>query len=398
MNFGAFLPRSTHRKKPMVVNARSALAGLVAGAAAVALLEPRGGARRRDLLVQRTAHAGKAARQFGAKAVRDLANRSRGLVASARSSARETTAPDEVLRERVRARLGRFSSHPSATEVSAHEGVVELRGPVLEAEAERVLRGVRRVRGVRELVDHLERHAEPGNVPGLQGGAGRAGPRPELMQENWAPGTRLLTFASGTWLAASGLRMRRPMGLAIAGLGALLAARGATNLPLTRLLGVGARRRAIDLQKTIHIEAPRPEVFAYFRAFENFPRFMSHVREVRRTTEGHWHWVVDGPGGTSVAWEAEVYAFAPDEVIAWKTVPGAAVASSGMARFEDDGKGTRLEIRLSYNPPAGAIGHALAVLLGADPKRQLNDDLLRLKSLLERGKAEGVTREEVRPS
>jgi uncharacterized membrane protein len=394
MNLRGIVPFRSRRRP--TVTAGFALAGLAAGAAAVALFDPRGGARRRSLVVQKTIHGSKGARSFGAKAARDLANRSRGLFASARASVREGDVPDDVLCERVRARIGRLTSHPSAIEVLARGGVVELRGPVLESEAERVIEGTRRVRGAYDVVDRLERHLTPGNVPGLQGGAGRPGPVPELMQQNWAPATRLLIVALGAGLAALGFRSRRPSAFSMALLGGLLALRGATNLPLKRVVGIGARRRAVDVRKTIHIEAPREEVFAFFRAFENFPRFMTHVREVRRSGEGRWHWSVDGPAGTTVEWDAEVSAFVPNEIVAWKTAPGAAIASSGIAKFEDEGNGTRLDIRLSYNPPAGAVGHALAVLLRADPKRRLDDDLLRLKSLLEHGKAEGVTREEVR--
>jgi uncharacterized membrane protein len=395
MKLPAIMPFRARRRSP-TVNAGFALAGLAAGAGAVALFEPRGGARRRSSVVQKTIHGSKATRNFGEKAVRDLANRWRGLLASARASVRSGEVGDEVLCERVRSRIGRLTSHPSAIDVLARSGVVELRGPVLDAEAEQVVEGTRRVRGVHDVVDRLERHRTPGNVPALQGGAARPGPVPEIMQQNWAPGTRLLMFALGVGLAASGLRSRRPSAFPMALLGGLLALRGATNLPLKRLIGIGARRRAVDLHKSIHIEAPREEVFAFFRAFENFPRFMTHVREVRRSGDGRWHWIVDGPAGTTVEWDAEVSEFVPDELVAWKTVPGAAVASSGIAMFEDDSRGTRLDIRLSYNPPAGAIGHGLAVLFRADPKRQLDDDLLRLKSLLEHGKAEGVSREDLR--
>ncbi len=382
------------RKQTASVNAGLALAALAAGVSAVALLPTRGGARRRGLIAQKTVHAGKIAKTFGEKAARDIASRSRGLLASGRSSIHDPGASDEVLCERVRSRIGRLTSHPSAIEVSASGGVIELRGPVLQHEAEQLLAGTRRVRGVHGLLDHLERHPQPGAVSGLQGGVTRAGPVPELMQQSWAPGTRLLAILSGACLVAGGRWLRRPVAAPI---GVLLALRAATNLPLRRLLGVGAGRRAIDLRKAIHVEAPREEVFAFFRAFENFPKFMTHVHEVQRTGEGRWHWTVDGPAGTSVEWDAEVSAFVPNEVIAWRTVPGASVASSGTARFEDQGNGTRLDIQLSYNPPAGAIGHAIALLVGADPKRQMDDDLLRLKSLLEQGKAEGVTREEVRP-
>ncbi|HEY5572413.1 MAG TPA: hypothetical protein VIK64_05285, partial [Anaerolineales bacterium] len=61
--------------------------------------------------------------------------------------------------------------------------------------------------------------------------------------------------------------------------------------------------------------------------------------------------------------------------------------------------GTRVTVRMSYTPPAGAVGHAVASLFGVDPKKAMDDDLVRMKSLIEEGKttAEGkqVKKEEV---
>jgi hypothetical protein len=137
---------------------------------------------------------------------------------------------DDVLSERVRSRLGRLTAHASAIEVTARAGVVELRGPVLEAEAGQVIEGIHRVRGIREVVDRLERHPTAGHLRALQGHEVRAGPVPELMKRSWAPGTRVVMLALGAGLATAGLRLRRPAGLAVALAGSLLALRGATNL------------------------------------------------------------------------------------------------------------------------------------------------------------------------
>ena len=142
-------------------------------------------------------------------------------------------------------------------------------------------------------------------------------------------------------------------------------------------------------------------MYAYFRAMENLPRFMEHVREVQCTADGLYRWRVAGPAGVPVEWVAEVTADVPNEVLAWKTVPGCLVRSAGIVRFTPDRGGTRLDVRLSYNPPGGALGHAVAHLFGGDPKQQMDDDLLRLKSLLEQGKATGhqgtARKEDVQP-
>jgi uncharacterized membrane protein len=134
------------------------------------------------------------------------------------------------------------------------------------------------------------------------------------------------------------------------------------------------------------VNAPVEEVFAFWSMMENFPRFMSHVAEVRKLTADVWHWKVRGPAGMTFQWDAVVTRLAPHEVLAWKSVEGAAIENAGIIRFQPEGQGTRLDIRLSYDPPAGAIGHAFARLLGADPRKQMEDDLLRFKSLMELGR------------
>ncbi|HET9533325.1 MAG TPA: SRPBCC family protein, partial [Blastocatellia bacterium] len=150
----------------------------------------------------------------------------------------------------------------------------------------------------------------------------------------------------------------------------------------------GAGRRAVDIQKTININAPVEEVFKFWENYENFPRFMSNVREVIDKGDGRSHWVVAGPAGVPVEWDAVVTKRVPNEVFAWKTVPGSVVANAGMVIFRrnDDGT-TTVDIKLSYNPPAGAVGHAVATLFGSDPKTEMDQDLMRMKTMIETGVA-----------
>ncbi|HZA98052.1 MAG TPA: hypothetical protein VE399_04690, partial [Gemmatimonadales bacterium] len=69
------------------------------------------------------------------------------------------------------------------------------------------------------------------------------------------------------------------------------------------------------------------------------------------------------------------------------SVEGAPVENAGTVRFRPNPDGsTQVDIKLTYNPPGGALGHAAASLLGADPKRAMDEDMVRLKSLLEEGK------------
>jgi uncharacterized membrane protein len=115
---------------------------------------------------------------------------------------------------------------------------------------------------------------------------------------------------------------------------------------------------------------------------------MSNVRDVRPSSrERQSHWTVAGPLGVPVEFDAEVSAFVANEVFAWRTIEGSPVAHAGLVRFEPAGAGqTRVHIRMSYNPPGGWLGHGVAAAFGADPKRSLDGDLVRMKTLIETGR------------
>jgi uncharacterized membrane protein len=375
------------------------------GAALMYFLDPNRGRRRRAYLRDQAVHAGHVLANAADKGARDLRNRAVGTVAAAGSRFRADDASDEVIVERVRAAMGRMISHPHAVRVECFGGRVTLTGPILAGEGDRVLRAVIHVRGVKGVEDHLERHAQPGDVSALQG-ASR--PPSGRLRASWPPALRLLAGAAGGGLAVYGAVRRDVAGAAMGAAGVGLLARAATNLEADRLTGIGSGHRGIDLRKSINIAAPPEEVFAFCAAYENWPRFMAHVREIKsdrlreaETTGSHSHWVVDGPAGVPVSWDAEVTEFVPNELLAWKSVEGSMIEQSGTMRFDRNPDGTtRLDVRLSYNPPAGAIGHAFATLLGANPKREMDEDFVRLKSLIESGKTSArekgkVTRDEL---
>jgi uncharacterized membrane protein len=318
---------------------------------------------------------------------RDLTHRTQGVWARAQHWVRSEDVPDYILIQRVRAKLGRYVSHPHAVEVGADGGCVTLRGKILEREVGPFLRAVRRIPGVKAIDDLLEQHARAGNIPSLQGGFARTGEKPEMMRRDWSPGARTLAGSVGSGFVAYAATRRDAFGALFGLAGTALVLRAATNLEATRLVGFGAGRRAVDLQKTISICAPVSTVFDFWSNVGNFPRFMTHVRDVRPTNiEGQSHWTVAGPANIPIEFDAVITDFVPNQVIAWKTVTGAPVGHAGIIRFEPDGAGgTRVHVRFSYNPPAGAIGHAFAALLGEDPKSMMDDDLARMKTLIETG-------------
>jgi uncharacterized membrane protein len=365
---------------------RFILGAAALGAVTMFMLDPAQGRRRRAVAHDRFTSGLARVDDAAGVAARDLKNRARGVISELRASLNTDDVPDDVVAERVRSRLGRAVSHPGAIHVEVSEGRVILTGAVLEREYIRLLRAVWSVRGVTDAEDRLAVYETSDGVSALQGEGKPVGPRFELLQENWSPATRVLVGTTGLALLLHALSGRRRVSDLLTGAaGAAFVLRSATNLPLKRL--VGARRPAVDIQKVIEVDAPLEQVFNAFSRYENFPQFMRNVRDVRVREDGTSQWSVAGPVGQTIRWEAMTTRHEPNRLIAWRTLPRSAVEHAGLVRFEPgtDG-GTRVLITMSYTPPAGALGHAVAKLFGSDPKSELDEDLLRLKVFLETGK------------
>ncbi|HVY25132.1 MAG TPA: SRPBCC family protein [Polyangiaceae bacterium] len=199
---------------------------------------------------------------------------------------------------------------------------------------------------------------------------------------------RVAGVALGTSLLGAALGRRRPRSqrLAVAG-GAVL------GMAAIELLAT-ARRRSKDPQeqlpvhvrKSITIDRSPDAVYAYWRDLENLPRFMAHLEAVREDAEGSL-WRAKGPAGSTVEWRAEITIDKPNETIAWRSLEGASVPNRGVVRFKPGpgGRGTELHVELTYDPPAGVLGAAIAKLFGEEPGQQIAGDLRRLKQVLETG-------------
>lgn len=188
-------------------------------------------------------------------------------------------------------------------------------------------------------------------------------------------------------IAAAGASPRTNKGgVAIAAAGVL----GVTALDLycARELSRGiVGAQGIRMSRSVVVNRPPYELYEFWRAFENFPRFMYHVQSVRATGPGMSHWVVDGPAGSSVEWDSRVTADTPNALIAWQTLEGADVESSGTVRFEPrpGNRGTVVRVDLEYRPPGGHAGKLAATLFNESPEQQIYDDLHRFKQIVETG-------------
>lgn len=201
-------------------------------------------------------------------------------------------------------------------------------------------------------------------------------------RENWSPAQRALAGAFGTGLATYGYFRGGVKGFTLCALGGALLARATANENLAALV----KGEGLYVEKTLRVDAPVEQVFAYWRNLENFPQWMSHVREVRHIGGDRFHWTVDGPAGMPVEWDAELLNVSDNREMTWRSVEGSEVEHTGRVRFEPDGDGSRIHVQMRYAPPGGVIGHAVAKAFGVDPKSEMDEDLARLKSLIETGR------------
>jgi uncharacterized membrane protein len=231
--------------------------------------------------------------------------------------------------------------------------------------------------------------------------------RQRVDRVNVGAAEQWLSVAAGAMLAAWGLQRRDAAGgMAAVGAAALLY-RGATGhchvydafgVDHGRRRGTGAiadrysdtrqrlgGRRGIHVEESVTINKPIAEVYRFWRNFENLPQFMEHLDSVSTREEGISHWVAVGPAGTRIEWDARIINEVENKLIGWQSLEGSAVATAGSVNFDDTEHGTRVRVRLQYDPPGGRVGALVARLFGEEPNQTVREDLRRFKRLLETG-------------
>lgn len=321
-------------------------------------------------------------------AMQDARNRTRGVLSEMTARLSDEGAPDWILEERVRTNLGRMARRARALTVTANGGRVTLSGPILREDEDAIVKAAMRTRGVHGVDNQLRVVDTPQDIPALQGDpSSRREARSDWAQRSWSPATRLLSSVGGSLLTLYGLTRRGVVKPVLSTAGLVLTARGVTNLDTRSLLGLGMGENGIKVNKAINIFAPVDEVYRFWRDFQNFPRFMNHVKEISVRDDDVSTWTVVGPADSSYTFQSRITQDIPNELIAWETLPDAEIHSAGFVRFNENRDGsTRVSVQMSYVPPVGALGHAVAQLFGVDPRQAMHEDLLRLKSLLEEGK------------
>jgi uncharacterized membrane protein len=145
------------------------------------------------------------------------------------------------------------------------------------------------------------------------------------------------------------------------------------------------------IDRTTSIARPPADLFRFWRQLDNLPRFMDNLESVTLLDGRRSRWVAKGPLGARVEWDAEVHNEIPNELIAWRSLPGSEVDQAGSVHFTPTAEGTDVRVVLRYAAPAGKLGDTVARFLGDDPSQQIADDLRRLKQVMEAGELPTVS-------
>ena len=145
------------------------------------------------------------------------------------------------------------------------------------------------------------------------------------------------------------------------------------------------------IEKSIDINVPVRTAYNQWTQFEDFPRFMEGVKEVRQMDNKRLHWRAE-VAGKDKEWDAEISEQTPDRRIAWHSTTGA--RNAGQVSFQPiNDKSTRVTLLMDYEPE-GVVekaGDAMGVVSG-----RVEGDLERFKEFIEsRGAESGAWRGEI---
>lgn len=142
------------------------------------------------------------------------------------------------------------------------------------------------------------------------------------------------------------------------------------------------------VEKSIEVAVPLSTAYNQWTQFEDFPKFMEGVEEVKQLDDTHLHWCAS-VGGKRKEWDAEIIEQIPDQRIAWRAISGA--PNAGTVTFDSVSNGTtRVSVRMEYEPEGMTenVGDAVGVM-----SHRVQGDLERFKDFVEsRGHETGAWR------
>lgn len=240
------------------------------------------------------------------------------------------------------------------------------------------------------MMNNEQSHLQNHNVTG--GGDGTLNLSSSNMV-NIGTDERVLSAAIGALILSNGLGnlFRHPLsGLLKTALGSYLIYRGASgNCALYSALGnegTAVHSGSVNVRTTMVVNKPRNEVYSYWRKLGNLPLFMKHLKSVQEhdNTRSHWEALLPGNLGV-IKWEAEIVEEEVNRKIAWRSVEGSSIENAGKVVFEEalGGQGTKLDIVITYRPPAGDVGRKVAGWLNGTVEKYIREDVANFKDHIE---------------
>lgn len=145
--------------------------------------------------------------------------------------------------------------------------------------------------------------------------------------------------------------------------------------------------KGVRVDAALTVNRPIEEVYDFWRNLENLPKFMRHIKAVQRNGSGQSHWIAEISPKLRLEWDAQILQDIPNELIAWRTVPGSTIDHGGAVRFKPatGNRGTEVHATIRYEPPGGMIGETVAGLFKTITQQQVKEDIRRFKSVMEAG-------------
>jgi uncharacterized membrane protein len=213
--------------------------------------------------------------------------------------------------------------------------------------------------------------------------------QPENINVNWPE--RYISVAAGVKLAFSGLGnlFSNPFtSLLKLGAAGYLMNRGMTgHCAIYKKIGKDTQEPInVNIKSAFTVNKPRKAVYDFWRKLDNLPLFMNHLDSVEVIDENRSHWVLKLPTGVgTISWDAEIVKDKPGEMIGWSSLPDSVLDNAGKVFFRDteDGKGTVVDVVITYQPPAGGVGASIASLLNPLFKNIVDTDVRNFKQYMD---------------
>jgi uncharacterized membrane protein len=155
------------------------------------------------------------------------------------------------------------------------------------------------------------------------------------------------------------------------------------EIPVVKQMGSAPAQ--LRIRKSLTINRPAHELYAYWRNLENLPNFMKHVKSVRDLGDGRSHWVVGVLNDMELEWDARITEDRPNEMIAWETMPEATVQNRGYVKFIPTPRGTEVSVSIEYDPPGAMAGRLAGGAVKFIAEQQIKEEIRNFKRLMETG-------------